>query len=241
MYYIAKLFNAFFLPPGIFVIILFLAAIYSKKAKTLFFLSALLLWGISTKFVSNLLVYPLESGYKLDNISPQAVVVLGGGVNPHDVLKAMPDAFKREVYAILIAKKYNLPLVFSGGGRKINESANVRNDIKTITSVCGCKLTTYFETKSLNTYQNAEFSALLFKKLHLTKNIYLVTSAYHMKRALMMFRRFGFKVIPKPVGFYYNPNYKFLDILPHEGFLNISYKALHEYVGILYFKIKTLL
>jgi uncharacterized SAM-binding protein YcdF (DUF218 family) len=56
-----------------------------------------------------------------------------------------------------------------------------------------------------------------------------------MKRSLMIFKHFGFEVIPKPVGFIINKNhnYNFYDFLPQMGALNNSYKAIHEYFGIL--------
>jgi len=234
MFIIAKLFTYLFLPPGIFVIILFLAGFYAKKAKFIFFSAGVLLWAISTKFVANALLYPLEHNFKKDNITPSAVVVLGGGSNPNDVLKAMPDAFKREVYGILIAKQKKLPLIFTGGGvLKTKEAQNAKEDIKLITKTCNCKIKTYFESKSLNTYQNALFSAELFSKLNIPKNIYLVTSAYHMKRSVILFKKAGFKIIPKPVGFFYNPQYCALDLLPQAGNFYHSYKAIHEYIGIL--------
>jgi len=232
MYVISKLFDYIILPPGIFIIILFLASFYAKKFKKLFLLSALLLWALSNKFVSNLLIYPLKNKFSKDNITPKAVVVLGGGVNPNDVLKAYPNAFKREVYGILLAKQYNLPFIFSGGG-KLKEADNVKKDIEFITKTCNCNITAYYEPNSLNTYQNAKFTSMLFEKLNIKKEIFLVTNAYHMKRSIKLFKHFGFKVIPKPVGFYYNPNYTYFDILPNAGSLHKSYKALHEYFGLL--------
>jgi len=242
MYVLSKLFTYIFLPPGIFVIILFLAGIYAKKAKTLFFISALVLWALSTKFVANYLLYPLESNYKSDNITPAAVVLLGGGTNSNDVFKALPDAFKREVYAILLSKATKLPLIFSGGGElKTKEAENAKKDIELILKICNCNIKAYFENKSLNTSQNARFTAKLFEKLSLPKKIYLVTSAYHMKRAMLLFRNQGFYINPKPVGFYYNHEYSFWDVLPQMGNLNRSYKAIHEYFGILFFKIRQLL
>jgi uncharacterized SAM-binding protein YcdF (DUF218 family) len=44
----------------------------------------------------------------------------------------------------------------------------------------------------------SKFTAKLFEKLHLKKEIFLVTSAYHMKRSIKLFKYFGFKLIPKP-------------------------------------------
>ena len=75
MYIISKLFNYIFLPPGIFIMIFFIASFYAKKFRKFFLLSALLFWAISNKFVSNLLIYPLENGFLKDDITPKAVVV----------------------------------------------------------------------------------------------------------------------------------------------------------------------
>jgi uncharacterized SAM-binding protein YcdF (DUF218 family) len=234
MYVISKLFTYICLPPGIFIIILFLAAFFAKRAKFIFLLSAVLLWAISTKFIANLLLYPLEHITYKDNIKPNAVVVLGGGTNSNDPLKAYPDAFKREIYGLILAKKNNLPFIFTGGGiSKTKEAINVKKDIELITKTCNCNIKTYFEDRSLDTYENAKFTAKLFDKLHVNKNIYLVTNAYHMKRAIILFKYFGFKIIPKPVGFYYNPQYTIWSIFPNMGSLYCSYKAIHEYFGIL--------
>ena len=233
MFLISKFFTYLFLPPGIFIIILLIAGFLAKKLKWLFFISALFLYLISTKFIANLLLYPLEHNFKKDNITPKAVVVLGGGVNPIDKLKAMPDAFKREVYGLLLAKKYNLPFIFTGGGIKIKEANFIKDDVNLFKKICNCNVKTYYENKSLNTYQNAKFTAKLFKKLNLKKEIFLVTSAYHMKRAIILFKKFNFKIIPKPIGFLYNPNYNYLDIFPNEGNFHKSYKAIHEYFGLI--------
>ena len=233
VYIISKLFTYLILPPGIFIIVLLFAGIMAKKFKWLFFTSAFILYALSNNFVANMLLKPLENITYKDNITPKAVVVLGGGTNPQDVLKAYPDAFKREVYGIILAKKYNLPFVFTGGGTKINEAKNIKKDISLITKTCGCKIKTYYENKSLDTYENAKYTALLFEKLHLKKEIFLVTSAYHMKRAIALFKHFNFKIIPKPIGFFYNPNYTIWDIFPNEGAFHKSYKAIHEYFGLL--------
>ena len=232
MFIISKLFTYLCLPPGIFIIILILAGFLAKKFKWLFFASGVLLYLISIKPVANALLKPLESFNKTEKISPKAVVVLGGGVNPKDILHAMPDAFKREVYGILISKENNLPFIFTGGG--LNKEAKwIKKDVKFITSVCGCKIKTLYETKSLDTYENAKFTAELFNKKGIPKEIYLITSAYHMKRSYYLFKHFGFKIITKPIGFFSSPVISVWDFFPGEGSFHKSYKAIHEYFGIL--------
>ena len=238
IYIISKLFTYIFLPPGIFILILIFAGIFAKKFKWLFFISALFLYLLSNKFIANLLLYPLENIHYKDNITPKAVVVLGGGVNPKDKLKASTDAFKREIYGLLLAKKYNLPFIFTGGGIKIKEADYIKDDINLITKICNCKIKAYFEKNSLDTYENAKFTSKLFEKLHLKKEIFLVTSAYHMKRSIALFKYFKFKIIPKPVGFFYKPYYNFWDIFPNEGAFHKSYKAIHEYFGLISLKLR---
>lgn len=73
MFIISKLFTYLILPPGIFIIILIIAGIFAKKLKWLFYISALTLYLLSNKFVSNMLIYPLEHNYYKDNIKPKAV------------------------------------------------------------------------------------------------------------------------------------------------------------------------
>jgi len=231
-YVVAKLFTAFLLPPGIFVIILIIAGFLAKKFKSLFFLSAAFLFLISIKPVSNILISPLENFSRSENITPKAVVVLGGGINPYGVFKAAPEAFKRETYGMILAKKNSLPMILTGGG-KLNEAMLAKNDIRLFEKNCKCKIVYIPESKALNTYQNAKFTAALFKRLNIKKEIYLVTSAYHMKRAYLLFKKFGFKIITKPVDFKAGPVVSWRDFIPSEGSFHISYKAFHEYVGIL--------
>jgi uncharacterized SAM-binding protein YcdF (DUF218 family) len=184
-----------------------------------------------------MLIHPLENIKTSQKIAPY-VVVLGGGVNPKGVFKATDDAFKREIYGLLIAKKYNIPFIFTGGGIKYKEADEIQKDIEKIEKICGCKIKTYYESKSLNTYQNAKFTAKLFKKLGFKKYIFLVTSAYHMKRAEILFRYFGFKVIPKPVGKRYEPISNIFNFFPNIHDFKTSYLALHEYFGILSLKLR---
>src|SRR5260363_294084 len=46
------------------------------------------------------------------------------------------------------------------------------------------------ETKSMNTYQNAQFSRALLEQLH-PDRIALVTSGFHIRRSLLYFAHFG--------------------------------------------------
>jgi len=233
MYLISKLFTYLCLPPGIFIIILILATIYAKKLRWLFLVSAITLYLLSTKFMANLLLSPLEN-IPTSNKKADLVVVLSGGSNANDIIKTSPDAFKRLTYGIILAKQKNLPLLFTGGGiKKPTEADNAKKDIELFEKTFNFKLKTYYEDKAVDTVSNARESLKLIQKKHLSKNIYLVTSAYHMKRSIIIFKHFGFIVNPKPVGFFVEPIKTWYDYLPNMGSLEKSYKAIHEYFGIL--------
>ncbi len=234
MYIFSKLFTAFFLPPGIFIIALLIAGLLAKRFKGLFIALAALFYLLSIKPVANFLLAPLETPYKVPDTGAAAVVVLGGGSNPNGIIKAYPDAFKREFYGFYLAKEKGLPLIFSGGGiKKITEADNAKSDFNLIQSLSDANLTIYYENKSLNTKQNAQFTAKLFDKLKLPKKIYLVTSAYHIPRAVHYFQKEGFSVIPKAVNYKTERNLTFFDYLPNMRSLGDSYLAIHEYFGLL--------
>ena len=233
MYIISKLFTYLFLPPAIFIWALLIAGFLSKKFKVVFIFLGILFYLLSIKPISNLLLSPLENIHTTNN-KANLVVVLSGGSNHNDILKGYPDAFKRLTYGIILAKQNNLPLLFTGGGiKKTTEADNAREDITLFEKTFNFKLKTYYENKALNTVENAKYTLQLIKKQHLPTKIYLVTSAYHMKRSIIIFKHFGFDVVPKPIGFIVNKNYNVYDFMPNMGALSNSYKAIHEYFGIL--------
>ena len=237
MYLLSKLFTYLFLPPGIFIIALFVASWYVRRFKWLFFSLGVIFYLLSVKPIANFLLIPLEN-INFSSTKADAVVVLAGGSNYNAVLKAYPGAFKREFYGFYLAKEKNLPLIFTGGGkRKHSEADSAKNDFLLLEKLSNTKLQIYYEDKSLNTKQNAKFSVKLFEKLKLPKNIYLVTSAYHMKRAVIYFKNAGFKVNPKAVDFKVEKEYNFYDYLPNIKSFRNSYLAIHEYIGILVAKV----
>ena len=89
------------------------------------------------------------------------------------------------------------------------------------------------EAKSLNTQQNAEFTAGLLRQYGWQRPV-LVTSAFHMRRAVEEFKRVGVTVTPYPVGYsvlrsnYWNA----LSWVPSADALCGTSLALKEYLGL---------
>lgn len=92
----------------------------------------------------------------------------------------------------------------------------------------------------VNTAQEVEAVAKLLKKIKdiaASPTILLVTSAYHMRRSVLLFECADFEVIPFPVDFQVSAGKKWtiLDLMPQAGYLWQTEKALHEIYGFLYY------
>ncbi len=73
-------------------------------------------------------------------------------------------------------------------------------------------------------------------KLIGNKKLILVTSANHMKRAVYLFEKMGCNVIPAPCDFLVK-NIKYYPALPSWSSIKQTEYAIHEYIGILRYKI----
>lgn len=259
LYIVSKLFTYLVLPPGIFILLFLIASFYVKKFKSLFLLFALSFYLLSNSYVADWLLRPLENPYNqtLMSANANAVVVLGGGsIAGSSNLPLANDAYKRATWGLMIAKSQNLPLIFSGAGvyKTYTEADAFLNTMKQIETHLNIPLpqskvfnakefSLHVEDKSLDTYQNAKFSKDLFEKAGISQpTIYLVTSAYHMKRSTLLYEYFGFKVIPAATDFKISNQPKDnWDYLPSIGALEKSYIALHEYAGLVSLKLRSII
>ena len=91
------------------------------------------------------------------------------------------------------------------------------------------------ECRSKDTSENARYAKQIIEKRGFKAPI-LVTSAYHIKRAVFLFEKQGMKVEPFPCGLKSEEeerNYDILDFLPRASVLEESSKALKEYMGLM--------
>ncbi len=233
---LSKIFTSLFLPPGIFIIALLLAAIFSRKFKKLFSFSALIFYLLSNSYFSYYLLSPLEERYKKDTkmkTQIDKIVILGGGsIKESPSLPLSSDAFKRAVYGIMLSLSSGTPVIFTGGGYT-KESDSFIEVMKKLEKSLHVKVNYEVEPKSLNTYENAKFTKKLLEKEGIENpKIFLVTSAYHTRRAKMIFENTGFVVYPKATDFKATLKEKtYLNLLPSMEALHNSYLALHEYIG----------
>lgn len=236
-------------PPAFNILLLVLALVFWRKRKLAFNLVAfstitLLFFSmnISNQLLSRYLeVYPAINPDQLDSIKTRAnaIVVLGGGVIPHaDEYNASSlggAALERLRYAAYLQTHTGLPLLTSGAGRgrgEQSEAITMQRILSEEFSVFKVKA----EANSRTTAENAEFSSMLLRRKGFT-TIFLVTSSIHMARARLLFEQQGINVIPAPTGLYRNSEINFQSFIPGGGNLSRVKKVLHEYLGILWYRL----
>lgn len=255
LFQLKDIFESLLLPPGILVVSLLLGIVLLKGHR---FVAALLLlftlssmYLISTPWAASKLTAYLET-YKainLNNINDftdvGAIVVLAGGrenkapeYNNGDTVGSA--SLIRLRFAAKLSNKFSLPILLSGGAvcyeNDLSE-ATLMKDV--LMNDFGIKGEYLLEETSKSTKENAKFSATILKDKNI-KKVFLVTQAWHMKRAIMAFENVGLNVIPAPTGFYTLPSKMpvWALWLPKLRAFVYSSVALHEYIGILWYQLE---
>lgn len=242
---LSKIFSGWILPPGIFVLILFFAAWQARRFKVLFALSGGVLWLFSAPVFSSYLMSTLEEPFYHSAAVLQpvdGVVVLGGGrVQGAPNLPLSLESFKRLSWGAVQANSYHAPLIFSGGayvGMSESEAAKITaKDMGKVLQVGNKSLREYGiidESKSLDTRGNIEgIKSYFLSQGKQNPTLIVVTSAYHMKRAMMICAQAKLQVYPCATDFKVdNAPMTWLGFLPSIGALGDSYRAMHEYAGM---------
>jgi uncharacterized SAM-binding protein YcdF (DUF218 family) len=68
--------------------------------------------------------------------------------------------------------------------------------------------------------------------------VYLVTHAWHMRRALLAFRRAGLLTTPSPVQRDAVPDLRVASFLPSARGWQESYYAMHELIGLAWYAVR---
>jgi uncharacterized SAM-binding protein YcdF (DUF218 family) len=248
MFLLKKLLASWVLPPGLFVTLLLIGAVACRKRKgQMVFLSfmALAIYLASIGPVSNSLLLPLESQYPVpatdDLQGGEVYVVLGGGANEKgaDIFgdgTLTGDSTARLVAAYRLYRMTPKPILITGGpstpsgipeaeiGKRFLAALGVENGHILV------------ETRSRDTRENAAYTKELCAEKGI-KKIVLVTSAYHMRRAMLLFGPLFHKITPCPTDFRACENSVGIRrFFPStENFYNSSI-ALHERLGVFFYK-----
>ena len=198
---------------------------------------AALAYLASTSLIGNALLAPLERQYPVlepaQATGVRDIVVLGSGYEPYDHIPATgaldSDGLARIVEGVRLARaRPGARLVVSGGAPPGHTpSALGYAEMALELGVDPSALTV--RDRALDTEQEArDIAALLGQSPFI-----LVTSAYHMPRAMRLLRRAGANPVPAPTGQgYHGRQGERFGLIPTSRGLRKTEAALHEYLGL---------
>jgi uncharacterized SAM-binding protein YcdF (DUF218 family) len=164
-----------------------------------------------------------------------AIVVLGGG--GHLGWARRPDVtpdelpYSRLAAGARCANQSRAPVVILSGGGD-NGHSEARTMARAIATLGVPQRALLLEERSTDTRGNALYTAELARR-HGMRRVLLVTSALHMPRAQLLFRRAGMEVVPMPVPEPRVGNSWVQRWIPRPRALRRSGSALKEYVALL--------
>jgi uncharacterized SAM-binding protein YcdF (DUF218 family) len=249
MFTLKKIVAPFLLPPGLFILAIVLVSllmVYRKRWKlgVVNLTVGLLLWALSTVPAANFLLQGLESDVSFPaNPSGDVIILLGGGIIdrvPDFTGTAVPTPLMmgRIVTAVRLYQRLRLPIIVTGGRVFDNGAVAEAPVVRRFLVDLGVpeKMVT-LEDRARDTAQNARLTAAICRQLGFSRPI-LLTAAYHLKRAGMAFDAAGMNYTPFPAYFLGSRNTPFTwrHLLPQASVFSASANALHEYLGILYYR-----
>lgn len=245
-FYLSSILGTLLLPPGTFLLLL-LAAWFSPWAwlkRTFLGLCFFGLYLLSTAWCAGWLQKSLEIAPPLTlSALPRAdaIVVLGAGrhmdmpeYGGQDTVNEL--TLERLRYAARLYKATRLPILVAGGmpGGGSQPEGKLMKEV--LSNDYGIPVT-WTESQSLTTWENAVNSGPLLKRAGI-RRIFLVTHASDLRRAVAVFRKQGLQVVPAGTRFAQvhidNP----WIFLPDARSLTESTWALHEWLGIVWYKLR---
>lgn len=241
---VKKFISAFLLPVPIGLTLLFIGILYllfSSSVKGKVFTALGFLWFLllSTQSISNMIIKPLENSHKALLNIPEVnyILVLGSGHNTNDELSITGQlrevAINRLNEGLRLYKQLpNSKIIVSGHkGHDKNTHAQMSKRFLVELGVDEQRIIT------LDNTLDTKMEALKTKEFVKNENFILVTSASHMKRSMMIFKKQGLKPIAAPTYFigFETDDYK----MQISSFNLYKCKvAFHEYLGILWGKLR---
>lgn len=247
MYYINKIVGFLVSPIGIAIFGGLLALLFAKRAhrraaKWLGGLTVAWLWLWMTPIMTWVVGVPLEREFLVDGRVPMVetfpesdvIVLLGGSMGIETNLSSYAEMWPsadRVWQSARLYKAGKAPIVIATGNGAIDTTLPLLKDFGLPGGIV-----------SFHDARNTEEEAKLVERMGY-KKILLVTSAWHMKRARLMFEKYApsVEVVCAPADFENSivaaRPFSFSDFLPDPGVFMGNSVALHEWVGIVGYRL----
>lgn len=226
--------------------VLLLATRWHRSGRRLLVLLSLFALLISTVPISGWALWVLENRFPARTELPvqvDGIIVAGGVLNPKQSKErgqpALGGAIERLTAMVNLARKYpNAKIIFSGGaGDPANPDLKEAHYIAPFIKDMGLDPDRIiFEDKARNTAENAQITLELAQPKP-GENWLLVTSAFHMPRAMGTFRKAGWDIQAYPVDYSTSPSFKWKFFFNFSaGLIRLSHIT-HEIVGLFAYKV----
>jgi uncharacterized SAM-binding protein YcdF (DUF218 family) len=235
-----RLLEALCLPPASALGILLLGTLLRRRrprsGRALQVFAVAWLWAASTPFVA---------GHLLGSLQPYPALPAHGALPPADAIVVLsaeadpagaeyggpvvgPLTLQRLRYGCALQRRTGLPLLVSGGILGTGQPSLAAMMAAAATTEFGVPVR-WQEARSADTRENARYSAAMLAADGV-RRVLLVTSAWHLPRAVACFEAEGLTVIAAPTG-YRSPVSGAAAFVPDWHALRDTALALHEYVG----------
>lgn len=240
--------EALLLPP-VSLLVLALAGLlvelrYRRLGHGMVILGVVGTFVLAMPVVSRNLLIALEEGLPLQppaDAPPQAIVILGGDLRRSGdtivTLHPGPLSLERLRDGALLYRQTHLPILITGGHERRNEPsiAAVMADSMQHDFLVPVQ---WVEDRAHDTWENAQFSAAILRE-HGIKSVYVVTQAWHMRRALIAFSHTGITVTAAPTRFDEVPEpFLAMSFVPNAGGWLAAFYAAHEWVGCAWYALR---
>lgn len=209
----------------------------------------LVLWGFATPLVADRLLGALEGEWPDRPVEAlpavDAVLVLGGTFgtgNGQFVYPSTGGSVDRYWHAARLFHAGRAPVVVLSGGRQPHRTAGLTEaeaGALFLIDMGVPREALILETQALTTRAHSlELAPLLAE--HEVSSLLVVTSASHMRRAMLSLSGLEASLLPAASDFsvFKQPGFQFRRLLPSVNALSRSTRAIHEFIGILFYRLR---
>ncbi|MBI2482794.1 YdcF family protein [Candidatus Uhrbacteria bacterium] len=256
VYTFLKLLGTIFMPPTLIVlgfVMAWICAIRRSWRSTIIALGAttLAFYLLAIEPIAGVLAWSLERAYQqpvavTEHRDAAVIVVLGSGAGKAEgyrPIAELGDASWRRLWRAFTLHRElggTVPILYVGGSGNpfdpVSQEAALAQSYAIAMGVP--KEQFWIETESRNTYENAVAVQRILRERHIAAPVFLVTSAWHLRRAVAVFDRLGMQAVPVAADFRGGEwHFDFLRFFPSVEALETSVADIREWVGIAAYRV----
>jgi uncharacterized SAM-binding protein YcdF (DUF218 family) len=251
MFFVLSKTVALLLMPLTLIVIFIVASLIVKrpKLKKLFFWTGfgLLLFFSNGTIANELIIWWELPATPYNEVRPHKLGIVLTGTT---IRKPFPDdrvyfshGADRVTHTVELYKKGLIEkiLISGGSGLLISEEEPEANKYRKVMLLMGVDSTDIIiENATRNTYESAVAVKPMLREMNYTeRDCILITSAFHMRRSLAVYRKAGLELDYFTTDFYSNPRTYYPDALfiPNAEALEIWQKLFKEWIGLAAYKV----